>query len=378
MSEDRPTVGHVLHRMDRAGAEVLAGDLARRLSDRYRSVFFCLDGIGALGETLASEGFAVTALGRRPGLDLRVAGRLRAAVKRHDVALLHAHQYTPFCYAALSRRLSATPPILFTEHGRHYPDQRKAKRVWANRWLLKPTDRVTAVGRFVKQALIENERIAENRVDVVYNGIDPDAFPPADTEARARARHLIDVDAETPLVMQVARFHPVKDHALSVRAFARVVKCIPAARLCLVGDGPERPATEALAAELGIHDHVLFLGVRDDVDKLLPGADLFVLSSLSEGVSVTLLESMATGLPIVATDVGGNGEVVIHDETGLLSPRGNDEALAENLITLLGAPDRRAMFGRAGRVRLLETFTQDRMHRQYANLYGRMLGMSPG
>ena len=378
MNEDRPTVGHVLHRMDRAGAEVLAGDLARRLGDRYRSVFLCLDGVGALGEELASEGFVVTGLGRRPGLDLKVAGRLRAAVRRHGIALLHAHQYTPFCYAALSRRLSATPPILFTEHGRHYPDERKTKRVWANRWLLKPTDRVSAVGRFVKQALIDNEGIAENRVEVVYNGIDPDAFPPADDASRAEARGLIGVEDDTPLVMQVARFHPVKDHALSVRAFARVVKDIPDARLCLVGDGAERPATEALAAELGIHDHVLFLGARNDVDKLLPGADVFLLSSLSEGVSVTLLESMATGLPIVATDVGGNPEVVNHNETGLLSPRGDDKALEENLITLLNAPDKRRMFGRAGRSRLLEIFTQDRMHRQYADLYRRMLGMSPG
>ncbi len=378
MNEDRHTVGYVLHRMDRAGTEVLAGDLARRLGDRYRFVFLCLDGVGVLGEELASEGFVVTELGRRPGLDLKVAGRLRAAVRRHGIALLHAHQYTPFCYAALSRRLSAIPPILFTEHGRHYPDERKTKRVWANRWLLKPTDRVSAVGRFVKQALIDNEGIAENRVEVVYNGIDPDAFPPADDASRADARRLIGVEDDIPLVMQVARFHPVKDHNTAVRAFARVVEDIPDARLCLVGDGAERPATEALAAELGIHDHVLFLGARNDVDKLLPGADVFLLSSLSEGVSVTLLESMATGLPIVATDVGGNGEVVTHDETGLLSPRGNDKALAENLITLLNAPDKRRMFGRAGRSRLLETFTQDRMHRQYADLYRRMLGMGPG
>lgn len=375
MNKDRFTIGHVLHRLDRAGAEVLAGDLARRLGDRYRSVFLCLDGIGPLGEQLISEGFEVLALGRRPGLDLKVAGRLRAAAKRHSIALLHAHQYTPFCYAALSRRLSASPPILFTEHGRHYPDERKTKRAWANRWLLKPTDRVSAVGQFVKQALIDNEGIAEGRIEVIYNGIDPDAFPPADTNARARARELIGVDDDAPLIMQVARFHPVKDHELSVRAFKQVVAHMPAARLCLVGDGGERPAIEALAAELGIHDQLMFLGVREDVSDLLPGADVFMLSSKSEGVSVTLLEAMATGLPIVATDVGGNAEVVEHDVTGLLSPREDDKALAENLVSLIRDPARRGAFGRAGRSRLLETFTQDRMHRQYAELYGRILGM---
>jgi L-malate glycosyltransferase len=378
MNQDRPTVGHVLHRLGRAGAEVLARDLARRLGDRYRFVFLCLDGIGPLGEDLAAEGFEVLELRRRPGLDLAVAGRLRSAVKRHDIALLHAHQYTPFCYAALSRRLSATPPILFTEHGRHYPDPRKPKRVLANRWFLKATDRVTAVGRFVKQALIDNEGLAESRIEVVYNGIDPDAFPPTDDASRTRARRLIGVDGDAPVVMQVARFHPVKDHALSVRAFARVVQAFPAARLCLVGDGEERPAIEALSAELGVHNHVLFMGARDDVDRLLPGVDVFILSSLSEGVSVTLLEAMATSLPIVATDVGGNPEVVDHGQTGLLSPRGDADALAENLTALLGDPGRRQSFGRAGRARLLDMFTQDRMHRQFAELYGRMLGMGPG
>jgi glycosyltransferase involved in cell wall biosynthesis len=231
------------------------------------------------------------------------------------------------------------------------------------------------VGRFVQQALTANEGIAEGRIKVIYNGIDPDAFPPSDAASRAQARELIGVGENTPLVMQVARFHPVKDHETSVRAFARVVEAMPEAQLCLVGDGQERAATEALAAELGIHDHVLFLGTRSDVDKLIPAADVFVLSSLSEGVSVTLLEAMATGLPIAATGVGGNPEVVEHGMTGLLSPRGDDRALAANLVTLLQDPAQRQAFGRAGRARLLDMFTQERMHREYADLYGQLLGM---
>lgn len=376
MSQDRPTVGHILHRLDRAGAEVLAGDLALKLQDRYRFVFLCLDGVGPLGEHLASRGFDVVELGRRPGLDLGVARRLRSAVRRYGINLLHAHQYTPFFYAALSRRLGSSPPILFTEHGRHYPDERKPKRVLANRWLLKPHDRVTAVGRFVKQALTDNEGIAEGRIKVVYNGIDPDAFPPADAVSRSRARRLIGVDDDAPLVLQVARFHPVKDHATAVRAFARVADTLPKARLCLVGDGRVRPEIEALAAERGVHDHVLFLGARGDVDQMLAGADVFMLSSLSEGVSVTLLEAMATGLPIAATGVGGNPEVVEHGTTGLLSPRGDDRALAENLVTLLRDPAQRRAFGRAGRERLLDVFTQERMHREYTEMYGQLLGMS--
>lgn len=373
MNQDRPTVGHILHRLDRAGAEVLAADLARKLGGRYRFVFLCLDGVGPLGEELAAEGLPVIDLKRRPGLDRSAARRLRGSVREYEIGLLHAHQYTPFFYAALSRRFAWSPPILFTEHGRHYPDSRKLKRVLANRWLLKHTDRVTAVGRFVKRALVANEGIAEDRIEVIHNGIDPDDFPITNSDSRARARELLGIDPSCPLIMQVARFHPVKDHETAIRAFARVIEQVADAKLCLIGEGAERRAIEALSTELGIHDHVDFLGVRSDVAGLLPAADIFMLSSLSEGVSVTLLEAMATGLPIAATDVGGNGEVVEHGKTGLLSPRGDDRALADHLTGLLQNPAKRRAFGEAGRAKLLDGFTQDRMHRGYAELYGRML-----
>lgn len=375
MPDALPTIAHVLHRMDRAGAEVLACDLSRKMQSQYRFVFLCLDGEGALGKELKGEGFKVIELGRSPGMDWKVARRIRRIVRSHKIDLLHTHQYTPFFYAALSRYLGSTPAIVFTEHGRHYPDERHPKRVLANRWLLKPGDRVTAVGRFVKQALIDNEGIAEARIEVIYNGIDPDTFSEPDPQARHKARALIEVGNEAPVVMQVARFHPVKDHGTAVRAFGRVVEAIPGATLCLIGDGSQQPKIEALVKKLGIRENVRFMGVRSDVNELLPGADVFMLSSLSEGVSVTLLEAMATGLAIAATKVGGNGEVVDDGVTGLLSPRGDDELLAQNLITLLSDSDKRSAFGRAGRERVLDLFTQQRMHRQYAELYGRMLGM---
>ena len=373
MEPDKPTIGHVLHRMDRAGAEVLAEALARRLADRYRFVFLCLDGLGQIGEQLLKDGLTVVNLGRRPGLDLSVARRLSGAVSDHQIELLHAHQYTPFCYAALSRRFASRPPILFTEHGRHYPDQRKLKRVLANRWLLKRCDHVTAVGRFVKQALVDNEGIEASRVEVIHNGIDPESFPPVNTQARAQARRELGVGDDCPLVMQVARLHSVKDHATAVRAFAQVIKRLPDARLCLVGDGALREELEALVRELEVQDRVLFTGVRADVKRLLPAADLFMLSSLSEGISVTLLEAMSVGLAIVATRVGGNPEVVEHGVTGLLSDRRDDNALAQNILALLSDPEKRKACAQAGRRRLLERFTQQQMHRGYADCYARML-----
>jgi glycosyltransferase involved in cell wall biosynthesis len=129
-----------------------------------------------------------------------------------------------------------------------------------------------------------------------------------------------------------------------------------------------------LVGELGVGGAVRFLGVREDVPRLMAAADVFMLSSLSEGVSVTLLEAMAAGLPIVATDVGGNGEVVVEGETGLLSPRGDAGALGENLGALMRDGGRRMGMGQAGRARVVGLFDQRRMHERYAELYEQMYG----
>jgi len=366
----------VLHRLYLAGAEVLAAALARRLRDRYDFAFLCLDEIGPLGKELAHEGFVVVDLARRPGVDWSVARRLRRAVGEHHIRLLHAHQYTPFFYAAASRGLGRRPRILFTEHGRHYPDSRRPKRVLANRFLLKRSDRVTAVGRFVKGLVAANEGIAADRIEVVHNGIDPARFDPRHlANMRAEARGELDLSDRNVLVMQVARFHPVKDHATGLRAFAHALRHgATQAVLGLVGDGEKRDEMEALAGELEIAAHVRFLGVRSDIPRLMAGADLFMLSSLSEGISVTLLEAMAASLPIVATDVGGNSEVLERDVTGLLSPRGDAEALGHNLRTLIESGELRRRMGQAGRERLLQQFTEQRMHERFTRLYREMLG----
>ena len=373
-----PTVAHVLHQLYMAGAEVLASDLARRLRDRFDFVFICLDKIGPLGAQLREEGFEVICLDRRPGVDWALARRMRGDVRRCGVDLLHAHQYTPFFYTSASRALGRRPPILFTEHGRHYPDQRKLKRVVANRLLLGRADRVTAVGHFVRQALVDNEGLDGTRIEVVHNGIDPQVFA-ADGATRQAVRAELDAPPDRLVVIHVARFHPVKDHETSIRAFARAAQHVPDAELWLIGDGKRREASHQLATKLVTDPRrVRFLGVRKDVDRLLAGADLFMLSSLSEGISVTLLEAMAAGLAIVATEVGGNGEVIVDGETGLLSPRGDAEHLGDNLVTLLTDHDRRRAMSEAGRRRVNASFTQARMHARYAELYEQMLGTRAG
>lgn len=366
------TVCQLLHSLTIGGAEVLAARLARRQRGRYRFVFACLDDLGPLGNQLRNEGFPVHVLGRRPGLDLGCVRRFAAFLRSEDVDLIHAHQYTPYFYASLARRLYRRPPILFTEHGRFFPDLPNRKRIIANRLLLERRDRVVGVGESVRQALIHNEGIPPSRVGVIYNGVDLEAFS-SEAADRESVRRELGLRSDEFAIFQVARLDHLKDHSTAIRTIARVVQRRPVARLVLIGEGPEEPRIRAEVERLGVSSSVLLLGLRTDVARLLPAADAFLLTSISEGIPVTLIEAMGARLPVVATAVGGIPEVVLNGKTGLLAPSGADAALADGLLRLVVEPGFRERLGLAGRERALSRFPQHLMHTSYLNCYEQML-----
>jgi glycosyltransferase involved in cell wall biosynthesis len=360
----------VLHSLDVGGAEVLAARLARRLGGEHRFVFACLDGLGALGEELRAEGVPVHVLGRAPGVDWRCAARLGALLRRERVDVLHSHQYTPFFYSLMGRWLCRRPPVLFTEHGRHHPDYPRRKRMVVNRLLLERRDRVIGVGEAVRQALIHNEGIPAGRVGVVFNGIDLGPF--AASHDRAAARHELGAGAGELLILQVARLDPLKDHLTALATFQRVLASRPDALLVLAGEGPERPRIEGGVRQLGLADRVRLLGTRADVARLMAAADVFLLTSISEGIPLTLIEAMAAGLPVVSTDVGGVREVIPDGGTGLLAPAGDAEALARHVLHLAERPETVRELGKRGRLRARAVFDEEAMHAAYHRLYEEM------
>ncbi|HZU37761.1 MAG TPA: GT4 family glycosyltransferase PelF [Gemmataceae bacterium] len=367
-----PTVCQVLHTMVVGGAEVLAARLARQLCESYRFVFVCLDDLGKLGEELRKDGFPVHVLGRRPGLDWRCAWRLGRLLRREQVALIHAHQYTPFLYALLARIVYRRPPILFLEHGRHYPDQPRRKRRIANRLLPRRSDRIVAVGEAVRQALIDIEGFPPERVARIYNGIDLSAYEDNNLQ-RQQTRRDLGAESEDVLIALVARLDYLKDHATAIRTMARLAPRCPRAKLLLVGEGPQRPHIEEAIRALNVSTQVQLLGYRRDIPQVLAAADIFLLTSISEGIPLTVIEAMAAGLPVVATRVGGLAEVVEEGRSGWLVPTGDDAALAEALEKLARDPAKRAEMGKQGRTRALDLFSESRMVAEYDALYRRML-----
>ena len=367
------TVGQLLLSLTMGGGEVLAARIARRLQGRFRFVFFCLDELGTLGQELRSEGFTVHVLERRPGVDWRCMRRLARLLRQEEVGVLHAHQYTPFFYAATARWLHRRQGVIFTEHGRMFPDYRRRKRVLANRLLVGRRDRVMGVGQAVRRALIANEGLKSDRVGVIYNGIDLAAYEEPAAGQRLNVRREFDWTGDNLVIVQVARLDALKDHLTAIRAFERVHDGRPEARLLIVGEGSERQSIEAEIAKRKLGGYVRLAGLRKDVPRLLGASDLLWLTSVSEGIPLTLIEAMAAGLPVVSTDVGGVPEVVEANQTGLLAAAGDDEALAVAVLRLAGDPALRGRLSTAGRRRAFERFSEEWMIAAYADLYEELI-----
>ncbi|HTU21295.1 MAG TPA: glycosyltransferase [Gemmataceae bacterium] len=366
------TICQVLHSLHVGGAEVLAARLARQLGSSFRFVFACLDELGPLGQELLDEGFAVRVLKRRAGFDWKCPWRLACFLWQEKVDLVHAHQYTPFFYAMAARRLYRRPAVLFTEHGRHHPDHPRRKRMLVNRLLLEKRDRVVGVGKAVRQALVHNEGIPNRRVEVIYNGVNLAPFSNGRPD-RLAIRQEIGVGAGDLVLLQVARLDYLKDHATALRTLSRLRQDRADARLVLVGDGQERGAIEELIQRLDLSANVRLLGLRSDVNHLLAAADVFLLSSISEGIPLTLIEAMAAGVPVVSTNVGGVPEVVEDSQTGLLAPAGDDAALAAQVLRLMSNPEWRGEIVRRARQRAQQLFSEKQMHQAYQKLYQEML-----
>jgi glycosyltransferase involved in cell wall biosynthesis len=270
-------------------------------------------------------------------------------------------------YGRLAKLLSPTLQVVFTEHGRYNDGPPLRKRKAVNPWLARIPGPIFAVSSALRDHMVA-EGYPADRVGVIHNGIDPRPSP-GDVE-RQRARAALGASHDTFLVGTAARLDSVKDLPTLLTAFAAVRASRPGARLVIAGEGEERANLERHIAALELDAAVSLLGHREDVRALLPGLDLYVNSSISEGISITILEAMAARVPVIATRVGGNPEIVKDGANGVLVPARSPEALAAAMCSLAGAPDMRQALGREGRRTVERDFRIDAMVDTYARIYG--------
>lgn len=361
----------VVHSLAIGGTERVVSDLVEEFNDlEFHTSVCCLDGLGRFGEDLVKAGVRVHVLDRRPGVDLSLASQLRRLYRTEEIDVIHAHQYTPYFYAATAALLAGCIPVIFTEHGRHWPDGLRIKRAVVNQVLRLTTQAYTAVSEFSRQSLVQYEKIPTDRIRVIYNGI---GVREAQTSAfkRKSLREKMRLSEEDLLVLSIGRMDPIKDFKTLIQAFFYAAQRLPRTSLWIVGDGDHeyRKQLECLVEQLRLSEKVKFLGARQDVTEILQACDLFVLPSVTEAASMTILEAMEAGRAVVATCTGGNPELVSHDITGWLVPVGDVSAMAEAVTLLLSDPIKRQDMGRAGRARIRERFTKQIAFAQYRNLY---------
>ena len=358
----KPRILYLVTRAERGGAQTHVLDLACSMRPDFE-VSVATGEEGFLTEACRERAIPVYVLPHlqrevRPITDARGFGEIWQLIRKLRPDLLHLHTFKAGFLARLAGRILGIPSV-YTIHAWLYGTAAVSRfssalsgpcERLAARWC----ERIITVSR-AGARIVRGHRIGSpSKLVTIHNGL-PDCSEQAQLSP-----------TETPVITMVARFIEGKDHDLLLRAFARIPK---GPRLRLVGDGPTRASVENLARELGIREQVDFLGNRDDVASLLATSDVFVLASRSEMLPISILEAMRAGLPVIASDVGGVGEAVTHNENGFLVPSGSVSALAQALIDLTTDYALRLRMGHAGRQRFTRQFLSSSMQERTRCIY---------
>ncbi len=348
-------VAHVTLGLNVGGQERLLVEMARhRNRDQFHWTVIALRDRGTLASTLESLGVNVIALDTPLGFRPRLWRRLAKLFREQQIDVVHTHDDSPLIYGMPAAWWAGVRTRVHTlHHGRL--DSVSARQRWLIRLAARFTPNFVCVSNDSARWIVE-QGVAQSRVQTLWNGIDV-------------ARFAFQGPAKDGIIITVARLSPEKDVANLLRAVPAVLATHPQARFEIAGDGPCRAELSDLAVQLGVTSHVTFLGEVQDIPALLSRARLFVLPSQTEGISLTLLEAMARGLPIVTTRVGGNPEVVEHGTTGLLVPSRDPTSLASGISSILADAQSGQRMGEAGRQRVENNFDIRKMMARYEALY---------
>jgi len=357
------------------GAETQVVHLATRLKSRNWDVrVISLMPPRAYVVELQAAGVSVFSLDiKRKVPDPRPFLRLARLIRVWRPEIVHSHMVHANILARIVRPLVRVPVLVCTAHTIDERGRKGSGRL--REFLYRLTDPFCDLTTQVSQAGLERYiqvgAVPRHKIRYIPNGVDTERFKP-NLEDRLKVRKELGVDGFAWLA--VGRFDPPKDYPNMLQAFARVVRERSHTTLLIAGDGPLRKAVESMALDLGISGYVGFLGIRRDVSQLMNAADAYVMSSSWEGMPMVLLEASATGLPIVATDVGGNREVVLDGITGFLVPPRNPEALAEAMLRMMDLPEeKRREMGKAAHKHVEENFSLDRVVDMWEALYKELL-----
>lgn len=360
---------YLLHSLGRGGTENGVVNLLNRMDhDRFHFTVALIKREREMLSRVERDGVDVVSVGRRWGNDPLFPLKLMQLFRRRKPDLVHTRGFS--CIEGVpAARIAGVKAVLHSEHGREVDEviRMKGRRAALRSVLYPMADAVVTVSDELGDWLASQVRVARSKMVCVPNGVEIDRFVGMPSKLAARQRLGLPHDAR--IIGSVGRHDPVKDYASLLRAFARLYDKHADLHLYLVGDGPQNETLRAAATELQVEQRVHFGGWTDDLPVALSAIDVFVLPSVSEGMSNALLEAMAAGLPCVATDVGGNPEVLEHGKTGLLVPSRDPDQMAAALERLAEDDALALRFGTAGRLRASTRFSLPAMVARYEDLY---------
>lgn len=355
-------------------ADSSSGRIVQRLvvhlgGQRYRWHVGGVCGSGDMQENFVRLGAKVVDFSDCRNGSRYLARRIREYVSAHEVRIVHTH--TPRARLAAAMALVAAPGTahLATEHLLYTPRDRRWGFLYSllDRSTLYPADHLVAVSRRMQRQLVVLPGLSARRITAIQNAIDCAYF--FAPEQRDPCRSELGLPPESQVIGYAGRIDRVKRLDLLLEGFSEVVAQHPQARLLIIGEGGQRSNLEGLAASLGISHAMLWTGFRQDMPRLLAAMDLYVQTSINEGLSLSILEAMAAGKAVIATDVGGAQEVLTHQKTGILIPPGSSSAIGSAVVNLLNNPQKRATLAQAAQDHVVREFGVQRMVEGYRRVY---------
>ena len=353
--------------MDLGGLQRIVNMLIRKIDkEQFVPHLCCLDRDGLFLDQLRGDSVPSYILGRRPGpFDFRLFIRLYKILRSNKIDIIHSQNGCSF-YAALAGRMAGVRGIIHTDHGRLVPDKKVAKL--EDRIASMMMERYIGVSEKLTEYLASQVKISKKKLVTILNGVDTQRFVPWESKQKENARKTFGLSNGDKILGTVCRLDPVKNLELLIGSMPAICKVIPNCKALIVGDGPAESQLRNLAQALGLNSKVIFPGRSSEIESVLPIFDLYVNTSLSEGTSMTILEAMSCGLPVVASDVGGNSRLVDNSNGSLFGAR-DREGFEQKVVDLLINDGSLAELGKASRRKAETNFSFDRVVKQYEELY---------
>jgi glycosyltransferase involved in cell wall biosynthesis len=355
--------------LDLGGTEQQILELVKTIDRSRFEPMVCCFRYGRKAAEIAELGVPVFQVAKNHKLDAGILLRLVELLRRERIDILQTYLWTANTWGRVAGRLAGVPIVVASERNIDIWEQ-NYKRI-IGRYLAGSTDRIIANSEAVRRYLLERGGLDPAKVTTIYNGVNFDRFATA-TDPMQR-RHELGIPDDALLAGVVARVEPAKDHDTLLHALALVRDRTPNLHLAVVGDGTQKERLTRLAHELGIGERIHFTGFRTDAAEWIASFDFTVLSSVKEGLSNTVIESMAAGKPVIATAVGGNPEVIVEDETGYLLPARDPARFGEAVARLVAEKHRIPELGAASKKRVESLFSVDKMVENTTRLYLELL-----